>query len=135
MCRNFAETELKPIAAKSDRDHSYPAEAMKKLGELGMMGVQISTDYGGSGMDALSYAIAIEEISRGCAGTGCIMAVHNSMFCAPLAKYGTHEQKEQYLRPTATGQKVGCFMLSGMSLSYTLILFGWHSIQPFLING
>ena len=70
MCRNFAETELKPIAAQSDRDHSYPAEAMKKLGELGMMGVSVSTDFGGSGMDNLSYAIAIEEISRGCASAG-----------------------------------------------------------------
>ena len=95
---------------------------MKKLGELGMMGVCIPIDYGGSGMDALSYAIAIEEISRGCAGTGCIMAVHNSMFCGPLSKYGTHEQKEQYLRTTASGQKIGCFMLSGVSYALTLSL-------------
>ena len=70
MCRNFAETELKPIAAQLDRDHSYPTEAMKKLGELGMMGVAVSTDFGGSGMDYLSYAIAIEEVSRGCASAG-----------------------------------------------------------------
>ncbi len=112
MCRNFAETELKPIAAQSDRDHTYPADAMKKLGELGMMGVCVSPDYGGSGMDTVSYAIAIEEISRGCASAGVIMSVNNSLFCGPVEKYGTAAQKEQFLAACATGEKLGCFMLS-----------------------
>ena len=112
MCRNFAETELKPIAGQLDRDHAYPAAAMKKLGELGMMGVAVSTDYGGSGMDYLSYAIAIEEISRGCASAGVIMSVNNSLYCGPVEKYGTPEQKAKYLTPCASGEAVGCFMLS-----------------------
>ena len=93
MCKTFAETELKPIAGQLDRDHAYPTAAMKKLGELGMMGVAVSTDFGGSGMDNLSYAIAVEEISRGCASAGVIMSVNNSLYCGPLEKYGTPEQK------------------------------------------
>ena len=93
MCKTFAETELKPIAGQLDRDHAYPTDAMKKLGELGMMGVAVSTDFGGSGMDNLSYAIAVEEISRGCASAGVIMSVNNSLYCGPLEKYGTPEQK------------------------------------------
>ena len=137
MCKNFAETELKPIAGQLDRDHAYPTAAMKKLGELGMMGVAVSTDYGGSGMDNLSYAIAVEEISRGCASAGVIMSVNNSLYCGPLEKYGTPEQKvphtplflplsirlfdrriipsplqAKYLTPCASGESIGCFMLS-----------------------
>lgn len=119
MCRNFAETELKPIAGQLDREHTYPEHCVRKLGELGMMGVSVSTDYGGSGMDTLSYAIAIEEISRGCASTGVIMSVNNSLFCGPLENYGTPEQKEMFLRPCASGEKLGCFMLSGMYLFAT----------------
>ena len=112
MCRNFAETELKPIASQIDKDHSYPAAAIMKLGELGMMGVSVSTDYGGSGMDYLTYAIAVEEISRGCASTGVIMSVNNSLYCGPVEKYGTPAQKEEFLTPCASGTKLGCFMLS-----------------------
>jgi butyryl-CoA dehydrogenase len=112
MCRNFAATELQPIAAAIDKEHRYPAEQIKKLGELGMMGVAVSSDYGGSGLDYLSYAIAIEEISRGCASAGVIMSVNNSLYCGPVEKYGTPEQKEQYLTPCASGKKLGCFMLS-----------------------
>lgn len=112
MCRNFAATELAPIAGKLDKEHKYPAEQVKKLGELGMMGVSVSPDFGGAGMDYLSYAIAIEEISRGCASTGVIMSVNNSLYCGPVEKYGTKEQKEQFLTPCASGKKLGCFMLS-----------------------
>lgn len=98
-CRNFAETELKPVAAKVDKEHWFPAEQVKKLGELGMMGISISSDYGGAGMDAMSYAIAMEEISRGCATAGVIMSAHNSLYCAPVYKFGTHEQKQKFLTP------------------------------------
>ncbi len=99
MCRNFAETELKPIAGKLDKEHLFPAEQIKKLGELGMMGVAVSPDYGGSGMDALTYAIAMEEISRGCASTGVIMSGNNSLFCAPVEKFGNPDQKKEFLTP------------------------------------
>eukprot|EP01038_Epipyxis_sp_PR26KG_P007930 gene7930-10763_t len=111
-CRNFAATELAPIAAKIDREHLFPAEQVKKLGELGMMGVSVSTEYGGSGMDSLSYAIAMEEISRACASTGVIMSANNSLFCGPVEKYGSDLQKSTFLQECASGNVLGCFMLS-----------------------
>lgn len=98
-CRNFADTELMPIAAKIDKEHMFPTDPVKKLGELGMMGVTVPSEYGGSDMDTLTYAIAMEEISRACASTGVIMSANNSLFCAPVEKYGNHEQKLQFLTP------------------------------------
>lgn len=112
MCSGFASERLVPVAGKYDAEHTYPAEEVKALGELGMMGVMIDPDFGGSGMDTLSYAIACEEISKGCASTGVIMSVNNSLYCAPVNKYGTDEQKEKFLFPVASGEVPGCFMLS-----------------------
>eukprot|EP00286_Rhodomonas_abbreviata_P022355 CAMPEP_0181297348 /NCGR_PEP_ID=MMETSP1101-20121128/5190_1 /TAXON_ID=46948 /ORGANISM="Rhodomonas abbreviata, Strain Caron Lab Isolate" /LENGTH=411 /DNA_ID=CAMNT_0023402275 /DNA_START=11 /DNA_END=1246 /DNA_ORIENTATION=- len=112
MTRNFAQTELAPIAYTTDRDHKFPAEAIDKLGELGIMGVCVPTEYGGSGLDTMSYAIAMEEICKVCASTGVIVSAHNSLYCAPVEKFGTHEQKEKFLTPCASGEKLGCFMLS-----------------------
>ena len=131
MCRKFAENELAPVAAQNDRDHRFPAEQIRKLGELGMMGVTIPSNYGGSGMDYLSYAIAMEEISRGCASTGVVMSVNNSLFCSPVFKYGNEDQFKNYLEPCASGNKLGCFMLSepgngsdaGAARSIIMILF------------
>lgn len=112
LCRDFAEKELVPIAAKLDREHLYPAEAMKKLGEMGMMGIAVPPEYGGSGMDYVSYAIAMEEISRGCASSGTIMSVNNSLYSYPVDVFGTPAQKEKFLTPCASGAELGCFMLS-----------------------
>ena len=98
MCRNFAETELKPIAGKLDKERQFPTEQIRKLGELGMMGVQVSTDFGGSGMDAVTYSIAMEEVSRGCASSGVIMSAHN-LYCSAIEKFGTLEQKNEFLTP------------------------------------
>jgi butyryl-CoA dehydrogenase len=96
-CRNFAETELIPIAGKLDKEHRFPAEQVKKLGELGMMGICVPSEFGGSDMDTLSYAIAMEEISRGCASTGVIMSGNNSLYCYPVNKFGNNKQKEEFL--------------------------------------
>jgi butyryl-CoA dehydrogenase len=96
-CRNFANDVLAPQAAQVDRDHMFPTESIKQLGEMGMMSVFIPEEYGGSGMDYVSYAIAMEEISRGCASAGVIMSAHNSLYSAPVEKYGTHEQKVSLL--------------------------------------
>ncbi len=112
MCSGFASERLVPVAGKYDAEHTYPASEVKALGELGMMGVMIDPEYGGSGMDTLSYAIACEEISKGCASAGVIMSVNNSLYCAPVNKYGTDEQKEKFLTPVASGEVPGCFMLS-----------------------
>jgi len=111
-CRSFAEKELKPVAAALDREHRFPAEQVARLAQLGLMGVAVPEEEGGAGLDAMAYAIAMEEISRGCASTGVIMSANNSLYCDPLLKFGTAEQKKEYLAPFASGQKLGCFALT-----------------------
>ncbi|OWF41152.1 short-chain specific acyl-CoA dehydrogenase, mitochondrial-like [Mizuhopecten yessoensis] len=110
--RDFADKELVPIAAKLDKEHLYPAEQVKKLGEMGLMCVDIPESDGGTGLDYLAYAIAMEEVSRGCASTGCIMSVNNSLYLGPVNKYATPAQKEQFVHPFLSGDRVGCFALS-----------------------
>ena len=112
MCRDFADNELKPIAGQLDKEHTFPAAQVAQMGELGLMGVAMPEEYGGTGMDVLAYAIAIEEISRGCASTGVIMSVNNSLYCDPVLNFGTEEQKREWLTPFARGEKLGCFGLS-----------------------
>jgi butyryl-CoA dehydrogenase len=112
LCREFAEQELKPNARRWDAEHVFPREAVKKLGEMGLLGVAVPTEWGGAGMDAVAYAVAMEEISRGCAGTGVIMSVNNSLYCDPLLKFGTDEQKRDFLLPFARGERLGCFALT-----------------------
>ncbi|KAL7303042.1 hypothetical protein TKK_0004260 [Trichogramma kaykai] len=111
-CRDFAEGELKPIAAKVDREHLYPAEQIKKMGELGLMAMAVPESLGGTGLDYLAYAIAMEEISRGCASTGVIMSVNNSLYLGPLQQFANDKQKEKYITPFTSGDQVGCFALS-----------------------
>jgi butyryl-CoA dehydrogenase len=112
LCREFAERELTPNARRWDEEHHFPADAVKKLAELGLMGVAVPTEWGGGGMDNVSYAVAMEEISRGCASTGVTMSVSNSLYCDPILKYGTEAQKKEFLLPYASGQKLGCFALT-----------------------
>ena len=110
--RNFADAELKPHAAGWDQRHEYPAEAVKKMGDLGIMGLVCPDDLGGTGMDYLAYAVAMEEISRGCATCGVLLSVNNSLWMAPMLKFGTKEQNEKFLPATIGGDHIGCFMLS-----------------------
>jgi butyryl-CoA dehydrogenase len=112
MCREFAAAELAPSARRWDEHHEFPREAVRKLGELGLLGVAVPVEWGGAGMDAVAYAVAMEEISRGCAGTGVIMSVNNSLYCDPVLKFGTDAQREEFLRPYAAGQKLGAFALT-----------------------
>jgi butyryl-CoA dehydrogenase len=112
LCREFADRELRPHARRWDAEHVFPREAVKQLGELGLMGVAVPPEWGGAGMDALAYAVAMEEISRGCAGTGVIMSVNNSLFCDPVLKYGTDAQRREFLAPFARGERLGCFALT-----------------------
>jgi butyryl-CoA dehydrogenase len=112
MVREFAETEVKPIAAEIDKNHRFPEETLQKLKDLNLMGVIIPEEYGGSGADAISYMIVIEELSRACASTGIILATHTSLVCYPILKYGTEEQKQKYLVPLASGEKLGAFCLT-----------------------
>ena len=112
MTQRFAETEIKPKAAEWDATHAHPADVCKELGELKMMGIAVPEEYGGGGMDNVSYALALIEISKACAGTGAIMSVNNSLYCYPVMAYGTHEQKLKYLTPVAGGEKIGCYGLT-----------------------
>src|SRR5512137_1847775 len=112
LCRQFANEELRPNARKWDADHQFPAAAVKKLGEMGLLGVAVPAEWGGAGMDNVSYALAMEEISRGCAGTAVIMSVNNSLYCDPLMKFGTEAQKREWLAPFARGEKLGAFALT-----------------------
>jgi butyryl-CoA dehydrogenase len=112
LCRAFAAEALAPNARRWDADHVFPAEAVKQLGEMGLMGVAIPAEWGGAGMDNVAYAVAMEEISRGCAGTGVIMSVSNSLYCDPVLKYGTDAQKGELLAPFARGERLGAFALT-----------------------
>jgi butyryl-CoA dehydrogenase len=110
--RELAAKEILPKAADIDRQHRYPKEVVARLAELGLMGVAVPQEWGGAGMDTVSYALALEEISRACASTGTIMSVNNSLVCDPLLRFGTDAQKKSWLLALASGQKLGCFALS-----------------------
>jgi butyryl-CoA dehydrogenase len=110
--RDFAEKELRPVASKIDEEASFPTENVKKMGELGFMGMMVPEEFGGAGLDCVSYAIAVEEISRVCASSGVILSVNNSLVCQPILDYGTPEQKKKYLPDLAKGKKLGAFSLT-----------------------
>lgn len=110
--RDFAQTELLPGVIERDEHQKFPAEQIKKMGELGFMGMMADPKWGGGGMDTISYVLAMEEISKIDASASVCMSVNNSLVCWGLETYGTEEQKERYLRPLATGQAIGAFCLS-----------------------
>ena len=112
MARNFAEKEVAPEAARLDDTHEFPTELAKKMGELGLMGVAVPEEYGGAGMDYVCYVVALEEISVACANTGVVMSANNSLACGPILANGSEEQKEKFLEPMASGEKIGCFGLT-----------------------
>ena len=110
--RDFAESEVKPVAFQLDKENEFPDEAIKKLGELGLMGIPYPKEYGGAGLDILSYAMAVEELARVDGGTGVILSAHVSLGSWPIFAYGTEEQKQKYLIPLAKGEKIGAFGLT-----------------------
>ncbi|HLO70610.1 MAG TPA: acyl-CoA dehydrogenase [Flavipsychrobacter sp.] len=110
--RDFAKNELLPGVIERDEHQKFPAEQVKKLGELGFMGMMVDPKYGGSGMDTVSYVLAMEEISKIDASTSVCMSVNNSLVCWGLETYGNEEQKQKYLTELASGQKIGAFLLS-----------------------
>ncbi|MGB6484511.1 MAG: acyl-CoA dehydrogenase [Candidatus Acidiferrales bacterium] len=110
--REFAESEVKPLAKELDETGHFPQDTFHKAAELGLTGVAVPEQYGGAGMDHISYAIVIEEISRACASTGVILSVQNSLYCDPIHRFGTEEQKQKFLVPFARGEKIGCYALT-----------------------
>jgi alkylation response protein AidB-like acyl-CoA dehydrogenase len=115
MTCEFAEKELKPIAAELDKTQRHPEEIIRKMAGLNLMGIAVPLEYGGGGRDYVSYALAVEEISRACAGTGTIMSAHNSLVCFPIETFGTEEQKQKYLVPLARGEVLGCYAVTESS--------------------
>ncbi|MCB6365996.1 acyl-CoA dehydrogenase [Intestinibacillus massiliensis] len=112
LCREFAINEVEPIAAEIDEQERYPEETVQKLMKYGLMGIQFPKEVGGSGGDYICYSIAIEEASRFCGTTGCIISSHATLGAWPIYAYGTPEQKEKFLRPLVSGQKLGAFGLT-----------------------
>ncbi|MGE3674382.1 MAG: acyl-CoA dehydrogenase family protein, partial [Polyangiaceae bacterium] len=110
--REFADREIAPKAAEFDKQARWPVEIVKQMADLGFLGMMVPTEYGGSGLDAISYVLAMEEVSRGCASCGVIMSVNNSLFCDPVLKFGTEKQKQEILSVCASGEKLGCFGLT-----------------------
>ena len=110
--RAFAQERLAPFAAEWDRDHTFPAEALKELGELGAMGMVVPEQWGGAGMDYMSLVLTLEEIAAGDGATSTIVSVQNSLACGIPNRYGNDAQKEEWLKPLARGEKLGCFCLT-----------------------
>lgn len=136
--REFAENEVKPLAKELDETDRFPTETVQKMAEMGMMGLPIPEELGGSGVDQLGYVLAVEELSKVCATTGIILSAHTSLCCWPIMTFGTEEQKEKYLKPLASGQKLGAFALTEPSAGTdasmqksTAVLDGDH----YILNG
>ena len=112
MYREFAENEVKPLAKKVDAEEYFPAETVKKMAKLGMMGIYFPTEVGGAGGDVLSYVMAVEEMSKVCGTTGVILSAHTSLCAAPIYENGTPEQKAKYLPKLCSGEWIGAFGLT-----------------------
>ncbi|MFQ5669872.1 MAG: acyl-CoA dehydrogenase [Acidobacteriota bacterium] len=108
----FAQKDIAPRAAEIDRSREFPVENVRRCAEMNLTGMMVPEEYGGAGLDSVSYAIAIEELSRACATTGVILSVNNSLYCDPVARYGTEKQKRRWLIPHAKGEKLGCYCLT-----------------------
>ena len=136
--REFAENEVKPLAKELDETERFPTETVQKMAEMGMMGLPIPEELGGSGVDQLGYVLAVEELSKVCATTGIILSAHTSLCCWPIMTFGTAERRERDLKPLASGQKLGAFALTEPSAGTdasmqksTAVLDGDH----YILNG
>lgn len=138
LARDFAQNDLAPVAAQNDETHTFAKEQIQKLGELGFMGIAIDEAYGGSGLDPLSYVLVIEEISRVCASTAVAVSVNNSLVAEVLKNFGTEEQKQTYLVPVASGEKLGAYCLTepmSGSDAATMVTNAVLEGDTYVING
>jgi butyryl-CoA dehydrogenase len=136
--RTFVEKEVKPLAIKIDEEHAIPQELVKKISDMGMLGTYLPEEYGGAGMDMLSYAIVVEEVSKACGSTGVMISAHTSLACDPIYRFGNEEQKKKFLPPLTSGQRIGCLLLTepgagsdvaGIATTYK------RDEDSFIING
>jgi alkylation response protein AidB-like acyl-CoA dehydrogenase len=136
--REFAEAEVKPMAKENDETGKFPRGLFQKAAELGLTGVAIPENEGGAGMDHISYSIVIEEISRVCASTGVILSVQNSLYCDPIHRFGSEEQKRKFLIPYARGEKIGCYALTEPQAGSNAAALTTKAVrkgEKYIING
>ena len=112
LFKEFAETEVKPLAQEVDETEEFPMGTVKKMAKAGFMGIPVPKEYGGQGCDPLTYVMCVEELSKVCATTGVIVSAHTSLCIDPILTYGTEEQKQKYVAPLAKGEKLGAFALT-----------------------
>ena len=138
MVREFAQNEIEPIVAEYEAEGRFPEEIIKRLGEIGILGMTVPKELGGGGCDTVSYTLAIEEISRACASTGIAVSVNNSLACFPLLTFGTDEQKAEFLTPIANGSSLGAFGLTEPSAGSDAAMQQTVAIKDgdeYVING
>ncbi len=136
--REFANTEVKPLARELDETGRFPRETLRKAAELGLTGIPFPEQYGGAGFDHISYAITIEEISRACASTGVILSVQNSLYCDPIYRFGSEEQKQRLLAPFARGEKIGCYALTEPQAGSNAAALATQAVRKgdrYIVNG
>jgi butyryl-CoA dehydrogenase len=136
--REFAESEVKPLAREIDESGQFPRETFRKAAELGLTAVALPESEGGAGFDHVAYSIVIEEISRVCASTGVILSVQNSLYCDPIHRFGTDEQKKQFLLPFARGEKIGCYALTEPQAGSNAAALATKAVRKgdrYVING
>jgi butyryl-CoA dehydrogenase len=136
--RDFVEKEIKPIAMQIDEEHAIPNELVAKMGEMGFLGSYLPEEYGGAGLDMLSYAIVVEEVSKACASSGVLISAHTSLCSGPIYTFGTEAQKQQWLPALNSGEKIGCFLLTeanaGSDAGGTATMYQREG-DEFVING
>jgi len=136
--REFAESEVKPVAKQIDETGHFPRESFRKAAELGLTGIAFPEAYGGAGFDHTSYAIVVEELSRVCASTGVILSVQNSLYCDPIYRFGTEEQKKRFLVPFARGERIGCYALTEPQAGSNAAALATRAVRRgdrYIING
>jgi len=136
--REFAEAEVKPHARELDETGRYPREFFSKAAELGLTGIAVPENYGGAGMDHISYSIVMEEIARVCASSSVILSVQNSLYCDPILRFGTEEQKKKFLVPFAKGEKIGCYALTEPQAGSNAAALATKAVRKgdsYVING
>src|SRR5687767_9458456 len=136
--REFADEQLAPLAAEYDRTEEFTAPQAKMLAEMGFLGMMVPEEYGGAGLDTISYVLAMEEVSRACASTSVTMTVQNSLVCWPIDTFGTDEQKKKYLVPLARGEQLGCYALSEPAAGSDPAAMGTTAVEDgdsYILNG
>lgn len=138
VARDFAQKEIVPIAAEFDESGEFPIETIQKMGEMGLMGIEVPEEYGGAEMDTMSYVLALEEICKADAAHGIIMSVNNSLYCYAILHFGNEDQKQRLLKPVASGQSIGAFSLTEPMSGSDAGTMSTHAVRDgnhYVING